>query len=795
MIDNWHAVDLHMHTCVGVTGDGKKDVINNFTYENYIKSLKECEIELAAITNHNHIDLTNYIICRYLAKKIGINVLFGVEIDTETEKTKKNYHFVAVFNETLINCVKIRDFIEERTAEKKAKGKVRYNPDEIVELIRYYNVVIVPHGDKSKGLLKNATEVEIIDALKKVKDGFIRVFDSPSDWKLERIKNLIEGGIMPSFEDDFGGVLFSDNRDWSNYKSNFRNFYMNAEPTFKGFLHSITNPAERFSTKDLIPAGKPYISKIKFSSTNEQSKIKDCEITLKSGYNCIIGKSGSGKSLLHYLIKTGLINNEITEENYDFAKECNIQFYDKNGNEIKKGSINIAIGEKIFDKIITASETKNDADMYKVIKVLRKDFVECQKYNSYTSNYKNLLSNYYELTEENKKNSEFIKSEFNNVIARIEQLNSLRDTHSFEIKIPEDDVREYDNLSLKNLNTINYHISEIKSEILYFKEPIKSQVNRLLLTLEDEYLKQLKNIHIKNLNIQYSNEKKALVREALKNINKDISSNATKKSGLISSLPNDLNKLSKDITKNHLRKKASAMFDFSISIDAMNLEDELISGQGIVFTEKVDVKAINCFDIKSNSLFYLRKLTSKLSNTVLDMSKKEDAKRVVDKYLDCGITKEALNKTFDSFKPTVEVYFDGQSVKQLNPGNIAKKYIEVYFENELANDKNAVILYDQIENDVDKEFICSTIVKLIRQMKKKVQIIIVTHDPIVAVNADPVNYIEAQKDDKGFITYRSFVPESSKQDELKTIARNVDGSKNVIKERYEIYRGDRNYED
>lgn len=89
MIDNWHAVDLHMHTCVGVTGDGKSDVIKNFTYENYLKSLKECDIELAAITNHNHIDLTNYIICRYLAKKIGINILFGVEIDTETEKKKK----------------------------------------------------------------------------------------------------------------------------------------------------------------------------------------------------------------------------------------------------------------------------------------------------------------------------------------------------------------------------------------------------------------------------------------------------------------------------------------------------------------------------------------------------------------------------------------------------------------------------------------------------------------------------------------------------------------------------------
>ena len=79
-------------------------------------------------------------------------------------------------------------------------------------------------------------------------------------------------------------------------------------------------------------------------------------------------------------------------------------------------------------------------------------------------------------------------------------------------------------------------------------------------------------------------------------------------------------------------------------------------------------------------------------------------------------------------------------------------------------------------------------------LRKKAQVIIVTHDPIVAVNADPINYIEATKDSDNKITYRNFVPESSSFDELKTIAKNVDGSIAVIKERYEIYRGEKNYE-
>ena len=52
------------------------------------------------------------------------------------------------------------------------------------------------------------------------------------------------------------------------------------------------------------------------------------------------------------------------------------------------------------------------------------------------------------------------------------------------------------------------------------------------------------------------------------------------------------------------------------------------------------------------------------------------------------------------------------------------------------------------------------------------------------------NYIEAMKA-KNEIYYRNFHPESEAKDELTTIAKNVDGSKDVIRKRYEIYEGER----
>ena len=214
----------------------------------------------------------------------------------------------------------------------------------------------------------------------------------------------------------------------------------------------------------------------------------------------------------------------------------------------------------------------------------------------------------------------------------------------------------------------------------------------------------------------------------------------------------------------------------------------------LLLQEKKNI--VKDFDIKNNCLFYTYGFKQQITSKIYDMTNKKQANEVIDKYYKLKmINDDFLKKIFDDVKLEINVYFDSQNVKELNPGDIAKKYIQYYFKHQLTNDSNTIILYDQIENDVDKAFISSTIIDLINDMQTKAQVIIVTHDPIVAVNADPINYIEAIKDKDNRIIYRSFVPESSVRDGLETIAINVDGSKKVIKDRYEIYKGETDYED
>ena len=294
----------------------------------------------------------------------------------------------------------------------------------------------------------------------------------------------------------------------------------------------------------------------------------------------------------------------------------------------------------------------------------------------------------------------------------------------------------------------------------------------------------------------YRNKKISIIKNAIIKVNSNISNNSKRKKELLDSVPEKIANLVSVVKNRYITKIQLNTFDLSIKIEDINNLVIIDEEEKISFTETVPENIVKDFDIKNNCLFYTYGFKQQITSKIYDMTNKKQANEVIDKYYKLKmINDDFLKKIFDDVKLEINVYFDSQNVKELNPGDIAKKYIQYYFKHQLTNDSNTIILYDQIENDVDKAFISSTIIDLINDMQTKAQVIIVTHDPIVAVNADPINYIEAIKDKDNRIIYRSFVPESSVRDELETIAINVDGSKKVIKDRYEIYKGETDYED
>lgn len=789
---NWNAIDLHVHTKSGRTRDKKTDNVN-FSYLSFYKAIKKHDIKLMAITNHNIGYMPNYILSRYIGELAKCNVLPGIELDSVTDNGKP-LHIAAISKDNFYDNISFFNGINEKTEEKikSSDNELIFTAQEIVELLNTHNLVLIPHGDKERGCFKDASAEDIYNALRKIREGFIRIFDCPSNWKLECIKRFLNDNGERNI-DDFGGVLFSDIRDWDNYDDRYRDFYMHAEPTFNGLIHSMTNPTKRFSVGSEISKNRNYISKIIIDSNDTQ--IMDSTINFSSGYNCIIGKSGSGKSLLLNLIENKLIEKHAYPNKYKIAENTIIHIFDENENEIDFSNINITIGKNLYECIIKAMATKDSDDVYEVIKLLDQNFTKREKFDSFIKSYKEKLSIYRSLVNKDIKDNEEIISLMVEFDTKNKQLNDLSSTKIFDIKPSTNFNVPYSDEDIQVKEDIDKNIEELYKFIKIYKGKNKQQLLEDMdkIKKEFDYAKNYMNYEM-SLN-NYKNRIVNIVNGIIGKINENRSNNAKSKSDICTQMPILRKNITQKVTQLYICNVKKENIDLSISIDELNDSHYIANDESIRVEENYDIKKLKKINIRENEIFKTYGVKQKLVEKGYDITNKKDAKELIDTYINIGLLKEdseiVLN---DEFVPEVEVYFNNQNIKELNPGNIAKKYISVYFNKQVMNGKYNVVLFDQIENDVDKPFIYNTLRELIEQTKGKIQSIIVTHDPIIAVNSDPDNYIECIKDDRNLINYRNFIAESEEVDELDTISRIVDGSKEAIRNRYEIYRGEKTYE-
>ena len=287
-----------------------------------------------------------------------------------------------------------------------------------------------------------------------------------------------------------------------------------------------------------------------------------------------------------------------------------------------------------------------------------------------------------------------------------------------------------------------------------------------------------------------------LVCKIMMAINEGISTNSKTKNDLERELPNLILKLSTnilDLYKVNLQiEKQEVRFDIS----GVKKIKTCLSNRNVSIEEHFTSSHLKQYHFFSIFIFKKKKKKGGLLSrkTYYDLTNSIECKELIKLYYKCKVfeQKEIAWKDNSNLQTKSIILFDDQNIEELNPGTIAKKNVEMYFEDEIQKRNPQIVVFDQIENDVDKTFISTTIKNEIQKTKDIAQLLIVTHDPIVAVNADPTNYIECKKE-KGKISYRSFFPEANNRDELKTIADIVDGSKNVIRKRYQIYERENDY--
>ncbi len=150
-------------------------------------------------------------------------------------------------------------------------------------------------------------------------------------------------------------------------------------------------------------------------------------------------------------------------------------------------------------------------------------------------------------------------------------------------------------------------------------------------------------------------------------------------------------------------------------------------------------------------------LDNVIDNLKVDRRPNNNEKREVDKQLKAGyIVEELYDFLFelDYLEPTYKLKLNDKNIETLSPGERGALLLIFY----LALDRNDIpLIIDQPEENLDNQSVFTLLAQFIKNAKQKRQVIIVTHNPNLAVvcDADQIVHVKIEKHNKNKIIINS----------------------------------------
>lgn len=283
-------IDLHCHTIKTKQGDAET---RNVTAEKFVEILSKHEVQIAAITNHNKFDISQYETFKSLSSEKDIDVWPGIELDVIVNGEEGHMIIICNPNDYSEFSVKIKSLINEVEPD---EFSIDFN--DLIGKIKELDIMLIAHHSlKDHGFSDKA-----IEQIKQIiKD------EKPLMFEPSSLKTV---GIM--YANGINGFIGSDVSDWNNYpvskiptlKMNIKNY-----ETFKLLIQKDPNTIDTFINQK----EKNEVALQPFSDEND---LEEIILTIYNDVNIIFGGKGTGKSKIieslnkYYKEKFGNVNVE-----------------------------------------------------------------------------------------------------------------------------------------------------------------------------------------------------------------------------------------------------------------------------------------------------------------------------------------------------------------------------------------------------------------------------------------------------------------------------------------------------
>jgi ABC-type lipoprotein export system ATPase subunit len=627
-------------------------------------------------------------------------------------------------------------------------------------------------------------------------------------------KRLLHSLDIHSFV-DLDTFEFDENSSQKNIEKYHCNTWIKADTTFEGLKQIIFEPKERVRIQETNPAfdfDKSPFTEIRINEnvevfTDERDNVifEKCILPLNNSLVSIIGGRGTGKSILIDYISAGLGQNNkkkkytqsdkitikrqtsLKDEATSFVISDNpsLPFMYISQSEIKgivekpldfTRSIRETIG--VIDNYIVSSNYKEKADKYineyfSVVKILEADNTnssqkkedidkEIKRYNDFIANItsqenKEKLEKY----QEHIKNLEGGKTFQDNLKKQREIILQFENNTNEELRKINESIAKL-NLAiplLHNSNTTDYilnsvipavevSISKTEEEINNTKSAFADYSGDLATLLSDvaQFQSKVTEFQKQKSTIEENERMFEMIRQNyFKELGVEIENSINAYKAEIESKWNNFKNGSSDYTE--VQKE---LLSDILGADNLNVYVEIHFDKEKMYnllTTKLDGRSWN---------------TEKLERT-LNINNLESYLNFIKQTADTNTFSEQINpirsyvldvlfrKYNEYITHNIAVTSQNKNITKLSHGQQGTIYLRLKL---AANLFSKTIIYDQPEDDLDNEFIMSDLVAIFRKIKKYRQVIIVSHNANLVVNADSEQIIIARNED-GVLKYTS----------------------------------------
>lgn len=838
----WRIWDLHFHT------PSSYDYTNKgVTNQLIIETLHRNNVSVVAVTDHHIIDIPRIQDLQRLGKGVGITVLPGIEFCSELGGSE-SVHYIGIFPENAnlsMIWTKIQGQCGITSEEVQARGQERIccaiqkTCDLIVEL---GGIVTIHAGKKSNSIesIKNTILVK-----QELKQQLLSTYTPLLEiGKIEDISSYKEH-VFPDIKFSLPIIMCSDNHNIEEYCVKFP-MWIKADPTFEGLKQVLYEPSDRVKIQKDNPSYEiekyPFTeiivpNKTQVFAEDTDISFAEMQLPLNSNLVSIIGGRGTGKSvLINYLAAAfhkhnhselfNLKNSDIVirrrasvaeePKNFKVADNPNVPFIYIAQSQIKelvqdkkRFSQNIRETIGVSDEYEMSSEyllkAENAVNEYfRIVEIINADGTTSEdKLNAIEydiKRYKDFIENI--TSEQNKEKLEGYKGKLdrlnsvNNWIKNVQQvilrINAFaQETNEIIVEWNSkfNKMWQLNIPSISTSNTTEYLSSNLLALLNRERDNIQKEIDDTHNEFKD-YKGDLTSL-LSNVSI-YQNKVSSLEKQK-----ETIIAEVDKYGRVTSNLFKELGRNIKDSVEAYAHLVENKWLEFKGENDEENIKKrELLS---LILQENLDVAVEIHFDEKKMYSLLLEKLDGRSYNEeklskILQLKTIEDFYSFITQSSEHNIFNpkikddlrgrllELFFKKYTSFiTHNINVTLSGKPITKLSFGQQGTIYLRLQI---AANLFSETIIYDQPEDDLDNDFITRELIDIFKTIKQYRQIIIVSHNANLVVNADSEQIIVAQNND-GVLSYLSGALENPKINEL--VCRILEGGKQAFENREKKY--------